>query len=80
MSTLRLAILKEVKQKDGACIMLEYSEEQMLEKLKSGIVRQLLKTETWHKKKWSRQEVLYAMEKSWEDLVTEFKGKTITLL
>ncbi len=80
MSSFRLAILKEIPKKDAACIVLEYSEEQLVSKLKSGITRELLKTESWSKKKWSKAEILSALEISWNELVTEFKEQTIKLL
>jgi hypothetical protein len=80
MSRLRLAILKEISNKDAACIILEYSEEQLVKKLKGGILRQLVKTESWYKKKWSREEILCALENSWEELVSEFKEETVKLL
>jgi len=75
---MRLAILKQIKD-NANVVVLEYKEEQVLNRLQSRIRENLSVTETYLKHKWTKDEVAAAVVKAWDELVQEFKEETIKL-
>lgn len=91
---LRFAILKEVAGGgDAGGVVLEYSETQVLERLQARIRENLSAIEKpvtkkgWFgeetvvgiKREWTLNEVLSSQEKAFQDLVSEFKEKTVAI-
>jgi len=75
---LRFAILKQVNEQDSA-VVLEYKEDQILTRLQARVRENLAEKESAIKHRFTKQEVAVALDKSFNDLVIEFKEKTITL-
>ena len=74
---MRLAILKEIKGQE--VIILEYKEDQILSRIKTRIRENLVETEKFTKHSWNKDEVAAAVDKAWNELIVEFKEKTIVL-
>lgn len=77
--TLRFAILKEIRVGDDKkeTVVLEYNDEQILNRLKKRVAENLPAKR--FKQSWSKQELRASIDKAFQDLVTEFKEKTIRL-
>lgn len=74
---MRLAVLKEIKGSPN--VVLEYKEEQVLARLQSRVRENLSASEGVFKTKWTKEEVAHAIDKAWNELVSEFKEETIKL-
>lgn len=86
---LRFAILKTVNDRSG--VVLEYNEQQVLERLKSLLRENLLDGTQNNKKRfsssmipdekrvWNIDTITHAMNKSFNDLVNEIKAKTLRI-
>jgi len=76
---LRFAILKTLAGTDTEVLVLEYDNAQILSNLQAKIRERLIKTETWRKHSWSKNEISQAVNETWADLIKEFKAATIKL-
>ena len=74
---MRLAILKEIKGIN--VVVLEYKEDQVLNRLQSRIRENLSVSESFMKHSWNKDEIAAAAEKAWNELVEEFKEETVKL-
>ncbi len=78
---LRFAILKQLN--DESKVVLEYSGEQVLDRLQSRVSEKLSKGKKMSslaKFRHNRDEIHNAIEESWAELVAEFKEKTVKLI
>ena len=75
---LRFAILKEVGKDEGQ-VLLEYDENMILSRLQARIKENLAEIETAIKHSFKKPEIAKALDKSFNDLVAEFKEETVKL-
>ena len=71
---LRFAILK-----DAGEIVLQYEENQILNRLQARVRENLRETETVIKRRWTKEEVKNALTKAFKELIAEFKEETVKL-
>lgn len=71
---LRFAILKDVGD-----VVLQYKEDQLLNRLQARVKENLSETETFIKHRWGKNEVKEALSKAFKELVVEFKEETVKL-
>ena len=60
-------------------VVLEYVEAQLLSRLQARVRENLIGHERWHTHTFSKDQVKEALDKAFNELVKEFKEKTITL-
>jgi len=75
---LRLAILKDVGKGESE-VVLEYDEKMVLSRLQARVREGLSEKENFIKHSWSKAEVAKILNKSFNDLVVEFKEETVRL-
>lgn len=76
---LRFAILQTLETEKNS-VVLEYQEEQVLTRLQARTKENLADKESKFKSRHTKDQVAEALAKAFNDLVTEFKEKTVTLV
>lgn len=76
---LRFAILKTLAGNESEVLVLEYDNAQILNNIQAKVKEKLIKTESWTKHSWSKDEIAQAIDETWADLIKEFKAATIKL-
>ena len=73
---IRFAILKDVGNEKNK-VVLEYSQDQLLEKMQALVREQLVNSEKWLKHRWNKKEIEDAIHNAFNRIVLEFKQKSV---